>query len=130
MWGRDQASRSLGMVLQNVSPGRATLTMIVTADMVNGFGMCHGGSISTLADSAFAFACNTYGTLTVATSFEVTFLKPCHEGDLLIADAHEVARSGRSGVYDVTVSRHDDGPVAVFRGHSRSLGRPICQEDS
>lgn len=124
MWAADHASKSLGMVLEEVGPGRARMSMVVRADMVNGHDICHGGLISTLADSAFAFACNSHGTVTVATGFQVDFLEPGRIDDVLIADAREVALRGRSGIYDVTVSRGET-VIAQFRGRSRSLGKPI-----
>ena len=129
MLGRDEASRSLGMVLDEVGPGRAVVSMEVRADMVNGYGLCHGGLLAALADTAFAVACNTYGEVTVAAGFDITFLESGRAGDLLRADAVERARRGRSGLYDVTVTRAaGDGSevvLAEFRGRSRSLGRPI-----
>lgn len=126
MWAEDRASRRLGMRLGDVTPGRAVVAMRVTAEMVNGHGTCHGGYLATLADSAFAFACNTYDEVTVAAGFDIVFVAPAHLGDELVADAREHVRYGRSGLYDVSVRRGEDGPViAEFRGRSRSLGRPI-----
>ncbi len=129
MWAGDEASRRLGMELVSVGPGAAELTMTVRPDMVNGHGLCHGGLIAALADSAFAVACNTHGPVTVAAGFEITFVAPARAGDQLIARAGERARFGRSGLYDVTVSRRDAaGPaaaetvVAEFRGRSREVG--------
>ena len=104
MWADDQASRRLGMQLLDVAPGRSTLSMTVRDDMVNGHGSCHGGFIAALADSAFAFACNTYDDVTVAAGFDITFVAPARLGDELVADAVERSRFGRSGLYDVTVS--------------------------
>jgi acyl-CoA thioesterase len=124
MWARDAASRALGMRVVEVGPGRAVLAMTVRADMVNGWGLAHGGLVASLADSAFAFACNTRGTVTVAAGFDVTFLRSAHEGDELVATAVERALAGRSGLYDVTV-RAGARTVAELRGRSRSLGRPI-----
>lgn len=124
----DRASRSLGMVLESVTPGRARLSMVVRPDMVNGHDLCHGGLIAALADSAFAFACNSRGTVTVASGFDVELLAPARSGDELVADAREVALRGRSGIYDVTV-RCGERVVAEFRGRSRSLGRPVLEEE-
>ncbi|MFY0405484.1 hydroxyphenylacetyl-CoA thioesterase PaaI [Solicola sp. PLA-1-18] len=125
MWSADAASRMLGMQVRAVSPGAATVTMVVRADMVNGWDVCHGGLIASLADSAFAVACNSRGTVTVASGFDVAFVEPGRLGDELVATASEVVLRGRSGVYDVSVRRaSDDVVVAVFRGRSRSLGRP------
>jgi len=126
MWSTDAASKGLGMTLEDIGPGRARLSMPVRADMVNGYETCHGGIISALADSAFAFACNSHGVVTVAAGFEVDFLQAAYVGDLLVAEAREVVLRGRSGIYDVTV-RRDDTVVAVFRGRSRSLGRPVLE---
>jgi len=126
MWATDRASQGLDMRLVGVAPGRATVTMRITGAMVNGHGICHGGFLATLADSAFAFACNTYDEVTVAAGFDIEFLAPVRLGDEVTAEAREVARYGRSGIYDVTVATQDgDRPVAQFRGRSRSLGRPI-----
>ena len=93
MWAEDQASRRLGMRLRDVGPGRSTLTMAVREDMVNGHGSCHGGFIAALADSAFAFACNTYDEVTVAAGFDITFVAPARLGDELVADAVERGHS-------------------------------------
>ena len=128
MWSDDNASQALGMSLNAVEPGVASLSMTVGSDMVNGLAVCHGGFISTLADSAFAFACNSRGTVTVAAGFDITFLEPVHLGDRLVAEAREVALRGRSGIYDVTV-RRGEKVVAEFRGRSRSLGRAILEEE-
>ncbi|WP_250031189.1 hydroxyphenylacetyl-CoA thioesterase PaaI [Paractinoplanes maris] len=126
MLSRDAASAALGVRLEDVAPGRATLTMRVRDDMVNGYGLCHGGLMASLADSAFAVACNTYGVVTVAAGFDITFVESGRAGDVLRAQAVERVRRGRSGLYDVTVTRvADDVVVAEFRGRSRSLGKPI-----
>jgi acyl-CoA thioesterase len=127
MWAEDEASRRLGMRLLDVGPGRSTVTMTVRQDMVNGHGSCHGGFIATLADSAFAFACNTYDDVTVAAGFDIVFAAPARLGDTLLATALERSRFGRSGLYDVTVACHrgtETIVIAEFRGRSRSLGRP------
>lgn len=127
MWAADEASRALGMEVVEVGLGTATVAMTVRPDMVNGYAILHGGLLSTLADSAFACACNTRGTITVAAGFDVTFLEPGRLGDRLVAQAREVALRGRSGLYDVTVSREGDGTVlAELRGRSRSTGRPTA----
>ena len=125
MWDGDAASRALGMQLASVAPGRAVVTMAVRPDMVNGWDVCHGGLIASLADSAFAVACNSRGQVTVAAGFDVTFLESGRLGDELEATAEERALRGRSGLYDVTVRRGDGTVVAEFRGRSRSLGRAI-----
>jgi acyl-CoA thioesterase len=125
MWADDQASQAMGMRLAWVAPGRATVAMRVRDDMVNGYGLCHGGYVATLADSAFAFACNTYDEVTVAAGFDITFVASARLGDDLVAEACERARYGRSGLYDVTVRHIDGWVIAEFRGRSRCLGRPI-----
>ncbi len=129
MWAQDRASQGLGMSLDDIGPGRSQLSMVVTEAMVNGHDICHGGFVAALADSAFAFACNTYDDVTVAAGFDITFLSPARLGDELVTHAREVARRGRSGLYDVTVrrSRGDGAVVAEFRGRSRSLGRPVLE---
>jgi acyl-CoA thioesterase len=121
MWVEDQASQGLGMKIERVAPGEAVLSMTVAERMVNGHKICHGGFIFTLADSAFAFACNTYDQRTVAQHCAVTFLAPARLGDALTAHAVEVARTGRSGIYDITVTSQSGAVVAEFRGHSRTI---------
>ena len=122
MWESDQASQALGIEIAEVSPGQAVARLTVTATMVNGHAIAHGGFLFLLADTAFAFACNTYGYVTVARSADITFVAPAHEGDELEAVAVERHRSGRNGIYDVTVRRRGSGEVvAEFRGHSREL---------
>jgi acyl-CoA thioesterase len=126
MWARDAASKSLGMRIVSVGPGTARLSMTVREDMINGWDLCHGGLIASLADSAFAFACNSRGTVTVASGFDVTFLESARLGDELVAVAVERSLRGRSGLYDVTVTRpSDETVIAEFRGRSRSTGRHI-----
>jgi acyl-CoA thioesterase len=120
MYAADVASQSLGIRVRDVAPGRATATMLVTDAMVNGHGICHGGYVFLLADTAFAFACNTHGPAVVAAGADVTFLAPVRAGDELIADGVERAIRGRSGLYDVTVRRGTE-VVAEFRGRSRAL---------
>jgi acyl-CoA thioesterase len=120
MWASDVASRSLGMELLEIKPGYARLRMTVTETMVNGHDLCHGGFVFALADSAFAFACNTDGRTTVAAACDIVFVTTAHRGDELEAEAAERVRFGRSGVYDVTV-RRDGEVVAEFRGHSRTI---------
>ena len=127
MLEEDDASNGLGMKLISVEPGRAVLTMKVRDDMVNGHGICHGGFIFTFADSAFAFACNTYNMLTVAASAEISFLSPVQAGELLSAEGKEVYRKGRNGIYDILVTRENGETVAAFRGKSRSLNKSIIQ---
>lgn len=121
MWAGDRASQALGMEIVEVGPGRATLRMAVREDMVNGHGIGHGGLTFALADSAFAFACNSYGVTTVAAGAEIRFLAPTHSGDELVATAVERSRDDRDGVYDVTVQAGET-TVATFVGRSRAIG--------
>lgn len=121
MWAQDVASQRLGMVLEDVGPGRATLSMAVTPNMANGHGTAHGGFIFALADSAFAFACNTVDQRSVGQQASITYLAPARAGDRLSASATERARQGRSGLYDVTVTGADGTLIAEFRGHSRTV---------
>jgi acyl-CoA thioesterase len=120
MWKEDQASSGLGMKIVDVGPGRATLTMTVVPHMVNGQRIAHGGFIFTLADSAFAFACNSHNERAVAAQGNITFIRPGKLGDVLTATAREISRSGRSGIYDVQVKAGDQ-VIAEFRGHSRVI---------
>jgi len=121
MWSTDNASQGLGMTIEEVRPGFARLSMSVRDDMLNGQGMAHGGLMFTLADSAFAFACNTYNQRTVAQHCAVTFLAPGMAGDTLTATATERQRKNRSGVYDVTITNQSGEAIAEFRGHSRTI---------
>lgn len=131
MWAADTASRDMGMELVDIGPGRARLRMTVRDDMVQGHGTAHGGALFTLADSAFAFACNSGGTVTVASSADITFVAPSRLGDVLVADALQETVFGRSGVTRVRLTRESDGAlVALFQGRSRSLGRPIEPEET
>lgn len=128
MWAGDRATQTLGITLSGVGPGRATATMTVTAGQLNGHGSCHGGYLFLLADTAFAFACNTRGATAVAAGADVSFLAPVAEGDVLVAEAVERVVRGRSGLYDVTVRRGNE-PVLEFRGRSRTVpppGRLTC----
>jgi len=121
MWQDDDASKDLGMEIRQIRPGEATLTMTVKPQMVNGQGIAHGGFIFLLADSAFAFACNSHNERAVAAQCNISFIRPGKLGDLLIATAREISRTGRSGIYDVRVTV-DDTPIAELRGHSRTVG--------
>ena len=122
MWKEDDASKGLGMEIVEVRPGQATLAMTVKPHMVNGQRIAHGGFIFTLADSAFAFACNTHNERAVAAQGNITFIRPGKLGDRLVATAREISRSGRSGVYDVRVTADEGTVIAEFRGHSRVIG--------
>ena len=121
MWKEDNASQGLGIEIVEIGPGAAVLTMTIQPHMVNGQRIAHGGFIFLLADSAFAFACNTHNERAVAARGDITFIKPGKVGDKLVATAREISRSGRSGIYDVRVTV-DDTVIAEFRGHSRSIG--------
>jgi acyl-CoA thioesterase len=121
MWAADEASRALGMELVVAAEGRAVVRMTVRDDMVNGHGTAHGGLVASLADSAFAVACNSHGVAAVASGFDVSFLRPARAGDVLTATADERSLNGRSGICDVTVRRADGEVVAEFRGRSRTL---------
>jgi acyl-CoA thioesterase len=126
MLATDTVLRTLGITVPEVGPGSATATMTVRADMLNGFAICHGGLVSTLADTAFAYACNAYDQLTVASGFAIDLLAPSREGDVLTARAKELSRSGRTGVYDVEVHNQRGERIAVFRGRSHTLkGKPV-----
>jgi acyl-CoA thioesterase len=118
MWSKDKATHALGMSIVSIAPGQSTLTMPVRSDMVNGHGICHGGLIFTLADSAFAYACNSHNLNTVASACHIDFLSPAREGDVLEATAIERSASGRTGVYDVTIQIQGGNTVALFRGKS------------
>ncbi|MER7003587.1 hydroxyphenylacetyl-CoA thioesterase PaaI [Dactylosporangium sp. NPDC000555] len=125
LYAEDTASRSLGIGIDGVGPGRSVATMTVTERMLNGHTIGHGGYVFLLADTAFAFACNTYDRVTVAAGADVTFLEPARGGDELTATAVERTRRGRSGLYDVTVRRADGTVLAEFRGRSRTLDAAI-----
>ncbi|XWN34351.1 MAG: hydroxyphenylacetyl-CoA thioesterase PaaI [Devosia sp.] len=128
MWADDNASRALGMALEEVAPGRARLSMTVREDMTNGHGIAHGGFIFTLADSAFAFACNSSGQRIVAGQCQISYLRPVTKGDVLTAEAVERFREGRSGITDVTVRNQDGEVVAEFRGHSRTIKGSLFED--
>jgi acyl-CoA thioesterase len=121
MLADDAASRMLGLQIIEMSPGRAVATMTVRADMLNGFAICHGGLIATLADSAFAFACNSRNALTVASGFGIDLLKSAKLNDVLTATAEETSLAGRTGLYDVTVKNQHGDLIAMFRGRSYRL---------
>ncbi len=128
MWANDRASKALGMQVQAIGPGTATLAMTVRDDMLNGHDLCHGGMVATLADSAFAYACNAHNEVTVASGFDINLLAAAKRGDVLTAIAHEVARSGRTGVYDIEVTNQCGDRVAAFRGRSYTVkGKPLVE---
>jgi acyl-CoA thioesterase len=128
MWANDRASKGLGMQVVAIGPGTATLTMAVREDMLNGHDLCHGGLIATLADSAFAFSCNAYNEVTVASGFDINLVAGAKLGDVLTATAREVSKSGRTGVYDIGVTNQRGEAVAAFRGRSYTMkGRPVVE---
>lgn len=125
MFSRDRVAQSLAMRITHVSPGEATIEMPVRDDMLNGFETCHGGYITTLGDTAFAYACNTRNEMTVASGLSVDFVAPGRAGDVLVAEAREQSQAGRTGVYDVTIRNGQGQLVALFRGKSYSMkGKP------
>jgi len=128
LYGSDQASHMLGMTIESVAPGCARVTMRVRPDMVNGHGICHGGLIFALADSAFAFACNSHGDNTLAAGAAIEFLAPARLGDLLTASATERWRAGRSGIYEIEVRNDRDEAIALFRGRSHQVAGRLVDE--
>ena len=128
MWRNDRASKALGMQVNAIGPGSATLCMTVREDMLNGHDICHGGLITTLSDSAFALACNSYNEVTLASGFDVNLIAAGRLGDVLTATASEVSKAGRTGVYDVTVKNQLGQAVAAFRGRSYTVkGKPLVE---
>lgn len=121
MFARDTASQALGMEIVSVAPGKAVMRMRVRDTMVQGHGNCHGGYLFTLADSAFAFACNTYDEATVASGCSIDYLGPAWESDELTATAEEQSRRGRTGVYDITIRNQHGDAIALFRGRSYKI---------
>ena len=128
MYARDRASQAMGMQIGAIGPGYAELTMAVRADMLNGHAICHGGFIFTLADSAFAFACNSYNLTTVASGCAIDFVAPAREGDVLAAMARERSVSGRTGVYDIEVTNQRGETVAYFRGKSYRIKGHVIED--
>ena len=125
MLARDRAAQSLAMRITHIAPGEATIEMAVRGDMLNGFDTCHGGYITTLGDTAFAYACNTRNEMTVASGLAVEFVAPGRPGDVLVAEAKELSQAGRTGVYDVTIRNQQGLLIALFRGKSYSMkGKP------
>jgi len=130
MWARDNASREAGLKIVEVLSGRAVLTMTVEKRHTNGHSICHGGYIFLLADTAFAFACNSYNESAVAQQNAITYIAPAHLDDVLTATATEASRRGRSGVYDATVVNQNNETIALFRGNSRTLGQKLFDEET
>lgn len=128
MLEEDHATKALGISVLAVGPGTASVKMTVRKDMLNGHAICHGGLIATLADSAFAFACNGYNEVTVASGFDVNLLASARLGDVLTAEAQEISKSGRTGVYDIQVINQHGEHIAAFRGRSYTMkGRAIVE---
>jgi acyl-CoA thioesterase len=127
MYERDPASQALGMKLAEIRPGYARMTMPVRRDMLNGHQTCHGGYIFMLADSAFAFACNSHNHNTVGAGCTIDYLAPGREGDLLTAEATEQALAGKTGVYDVKVSNQEGRTIALFRGKSHRVAGMVAE---
>ena len=125
MWSNDLASQDLGIEVEVTAPGNAVATLSVAKNMVNGHDICHGGFIFTLADTAFAFACNTYNRVTVAAGASIEFVRPGRLGDVLTARASEAHRGGRTGIYDIEVRNQDDALIAIFRGRSYATREPL-----
>jgi len=125
MYRNDRVAQALAIHIESVEPGRARVSMRVSADMVNGHRICHGGYMALLCDTAFAYACNSYNAVTVASGFSIELLASAREDDLLIAEAVEVTRRGRSGVYDVRLSNQKGETLALFRGKSRTIDGTI-----
>ena len=131
MFARDRAAQSLAMRITQIAPGEATIEMAVRDDMLNGFDTCHGGFITTLGDTAFAYACNTRNEMTVASGLSVDFVAPGRPGDVLVAEAKELSQAGRTGVYDVTIRNRQGQLIALFRGKSYSMkGKPTVPDAS
>jgi len=130
MLANDQATRQLGITVESIAPGSATLCMRVVNDMLNGHGSCHGGFLFTLGDSAFAFACNSYNQVAVAASASIEFLAPVYLDDVLTAEASMQSQGRRTGLYDVVIRNQDNTRVALFRGRSQRLGKPLFDEIS
>ena len=130
MYQRDPASQALGMALDAIRPGYARMSMRVREDMLNGHGTCHGGYIFMLADSAFAFACNSHNFNTVGAGCTIDYLAPGRAGDVLIAEAVEQALSGKTGVYDVVVTDQDGRRIALFRGKSHRVAGHVVPVDA
>ncbi len=121
MYRNDRASQALGMELEAIAPGYARMSMTVRPDMLNGHEICHGGMIFTLADSTFAFACNSYNINTVAAGCAIEFMQPAHGGDHLTAEAREQTLNGRHGIYDIRVANQTGSVIAMFRGKSTQI---------
>jgi len=129
LYQTDHNAHHMGIEITQISPGSATATMTVTKNMLNGHGMTHGGATFSLADTAFAYACNAYNKKTVAAGCDITYSGPSYEGDVLTAIAKETILMGRSGIYDVTITRQTGEVVGLFRGRSRTISGEVIQND-
>ena len=130
MMADDRASRHLGIELLEIGPGRATMSLAIRPELTNGHGICHGGYIFLLADTSFAFACNSHNQRTVAAGCSIEFLAPAHEGDILTAEAVEEHRAGRHGIYDIRVHDQHGKLIAMFRGKSATIKGQFFEETS
>jgi len=130
MWSNDNASQEMGMTVEVDQQGQSRVQFEVRENMVNGYSICHGGYIFALADSAFAFACNTYNRITVASGAAIEFVRPAKLGDCLTATATEAHRGGRTGVYDIEVTNQDRELIAIFRGRSYATREPVYESDT
>ena len=128
LFAADRAAHGAGIELVSVGPGEAAMTMTVDDAMLNGHGTCHGGYLFLLADSTFAYACNSHNQRTVAAHGDISFVRPVGPGEVLTARGREVWRAGRNGICDVTVTDHSGTTVAVFRGRSRTVGGPVAED--
>jgi acyl-CoA thioesterase len=130
MYDHDEASKKLGISLDHIAPGHARMSMRVREDMLNGHKICHGGFIFALADSTFAFSCNSYNQITLAAAATIDFLSPARLDELLSAEGRESSLSGKNGIYDIRVSNQDDMTIALFRGRSRRISGTVIPETS
>lgn len=130
LWRNDPASKKLGMSIEKVAPGYAEISMPVADDMVNGHNICHGGFMFILADSTFAFACNTYNQNCVAQHCTISYLAPAFSGDTLYATGREVSKQGRNGIYDITIFNQKDEKIVEFRGFSRTIAGSLLSQDN
>ncbi len=128
MWENDAASQALGITVEVTAPGKAVATFEVRPDMLNGYSLCHGGYLFLLADTAFAFACNTYNKVTLASGASIDFLRPAKLGDTIVATATEFHRGGRTGFYDVVLKNQHGQDIAAFRGRSHSTNKEMFEE--
>lgn len=129
MYPNDQMAQAMGIEIIDIAQGYAKGTMTVRKDMLNGYAMTHGGATFALADTLFAYACNTYNKRTVASGCDITYSGPSFEGDVLTAEAKETIRMGRSGIYDITITKQDGSVVALFRGRSRTIAGELIPND-